>query len=120
MLLFLTCRILIVIMSKNNFTPIPVRSALIKLGQDINNARRRRRISKALMAERSGIAINTLSRIERGDPGTSMAAWASTLFVLGMIQNLRDLADSSRDLLGLTLEEERLPKRIRYKRKIDD
>jgi len=106
-------------MSKDIYLPIPVRSALTKLGQDLNNARRRRRITKALMAERAGIAINTLTRIERGDPHTSMAAWASALFVLGLTENLRGLADSSNDLTGLMLEEERLPKRIRYTRKTD-
>ena len=107
-------------MSKNIFLPIPVNSALVKLGQDMNSARRRRRINKELMAERAGISINTLSKIERGDPGTSMAAWASVMFVLGLIENLRDLCDPSHDLTGLMLEEERLPKRIRYKRKTDD
>lgn len=106
-------------MSKNIHLPIPVRGALKKLGQDMNSARRR--ITKALMAERAGIAVNTLSRIERGEPGASMAAWASVLFVLGLTENLRDLADPSRDLTGLMLEEERLPKRIRYpKGKTDD
>ena len=106
-------------MSKNIYLPIPARSALIKLGQDINNARRRRRITKALMAERAGIAINTLTRIERGDPNTSMAAWASALFVLGLTENLRSLVDPSSDPTGLMLEEEQLPKRIRYNRKTD-
>ena len=104
-------------MKKNIHLPIPARSALIKLGHDVNSARRRRRITKALMAERAGIAINTLTRIERGDPYASMAAWASVLFVLGLTDNLRDLADPAKDLLGLILDEERLPKRIRFKRK---
>jgi DNA-binding XRE family transcriptional regulator len=107
-------------MSKNIHLPIPARAALVKLGQDINNARRRRRITKAMMAERAGIAINTLTRIERGDPNASMAAWATVLFVLGLIEHLRDMADPSRDLTGLMLEEERLPKRVRHKRKVDD
>ena len=107
-------------MSKSINLPIPARSALIKLGLDINSARRRRRISKAMMAERAGIAINTLSRIEQGDSGTSMAAWASALFVLGMAENLRDVADPSRDRTGLMLDEERLPKRIRYKKEAYD
>jgi len=107
-------------MSKNIYLPIPVRTALIRLGQDINSGRRRRRISKALMAERAGIAINTLTRIERGEPNASMAAWASVLFVLGFTENLRDLAAPSNDLTGLMLDEERLPKRIRYRRKTDD
>ena len=109
-----------VIMSKNIYLPIPVRSALIKLGQDINNARRRRRITKALMAERAGIAVNTLTKIEKGNPNTSMAAWASVFFVLGLIANLRDLADASFDKTGLMLDEECLPKRIRYKKKTYD
>ena len=109
-----------VIMNKNIYIPLPAQSALIKLGQDINYARRRRRISKALMAERAGIAINTLTRIENGDSGTSIAAWASVVFVLGLIENLRNIADSSHDLTGLMLDEERLPKRIRYKRINDD
>jgi transcriptional regulator with XRE-family HTH domain len=94
--------------------PLPVETALRKLGQDISSARRRRRITKALMAERAGIAGNTLSRIEKGDPSASMAAYASVLFVLGLTENLRNLADASRDLTGLMLEEENLPKRIRY------
>ena len=98
------------------FIPIPSRSALVKLGQDINSARRRRRISKAMMAERAGIAVNTLTKIESGNPGTSMAAWASVIFVLGLTENLRNLADPSRDATGLMLDEERLPKRIRYKK----
>ena len=107
-------------MSKNIHLPIPARSALLKLGQDICNARRRRRITKALMAERAGIAVNTLTRIERGDSNTSMAAWASALFVLGLTENLRNLADPVRDPTGLLLDEERLPKRVRYKRNTDD
>jgi transcriptional regulator with XRE-family HTH domain len=98
-----------------------VRGALKKLGEDLSSARRRRRITKALMAERAGIAINTLTRIERGDPAASMAAWASAFFVLGFTEKLRDLADPSQDLTGLMLEEERLPKRVRYsKRKGDE
>jgi len=107
-------------MSKKIPVPIPVRSALLKLGNDINNARRRRRITKALMAERAGIAVNTLTRIEHGEPNTSMAAWSSVIFVLGLTENLRNLADAGRDNLGLMLEEENLPKRIRYRRKTDD
>ena len=93
--------------------PIPVRTALVKLGQDINSARRRRMISKAQMAERAGIAINTLTRIEKGDSGSSMAAWASVIFVLGLTENLKNLADPSQDLTGIMLDEDRLPKRIR-------
>jgi len=83
------------------------------MGQDLNSARRRRRINKAQMAERAGIAVNTLTRIEKGDPGASMAAWASVIFVLGLTENLRNLADPGKDWTGIMLDQERLPKRIR-------
>ncbi|MDR0314125.1 MAG: helix-turn-helix domain-containing protein [Treponema sp.] len=105
-------------MSKDINLPFPAQFALQKLGKDINSARRRRRISKAMMAERAGIAVNTLSRIEEGNPSTTMAAWASVLFVLGLTENLQDICDLKNDATGLMLEEEHLPKRIRHKRKI--
>lgn len=52
--------------------PIPAKRALDKLGADIRDARRRRRIPTALMAERAGISRMTLNKIENGDPGVSM------------------------------------------------
>jgi transcriptional regulator with XRE-family HTH domain len=93
--------------------PIPVRKALHKLGQDICDARRRRRIPMALMAERAGISRVTLGKIEKGDPSTSLGGYALVLFVLGMTNRLNDLIDANHDLIGRHLEEERLPKRIR-------
>ena len=67
----------------------------------------------SVMAQRAGIAQATLSKIERGDPQTSMGGYASVLFVLGMIDRLEDLMASTHDSLGLELEEERLPQRVR-------
>jgi DNA-binding XRE family transcriptional regulator len=93
--------------------PIPVMRAMKKLGSDINSARRRRRVSMALMAERAGCSRFTISKVEKGDPTASMAAYASVLFVLGMTERLGDLVDSKWDRLGRDLEEESLPKRIR-------
>jgi DNA-binding XRE family transcriptional regulator len=52
--------------------PLPVIKALRKMGQDINNARRRRRITIELMAERAGLSRATIGKIEKGDPTTSM------------------------------------------------
>jgi transcriptional regulator with XRE-family HTH domain len=97
--------------------PIPVQKALRKLGQDIYDARRRRRIPVALMAERAGMTRVTLSRIEKGNPGVSMAGYAAVLFVLGMTDRLSDLADASHDLTGRQLAEEALPQRIRLSKK---
>lgn len=100
-------------MSKKLHLPIPAKQALNKLGKDIRDARLRRRIGTELMAERAGFSRMTLSKVEKGDSGVSIGAYVSALFVLGMLDRLKDIADARHDLTGLMLEEERLPKRIR-------
>ena len=97
--------------------PIPVRRALRKLGHDIRDARRRRRIPVAILAQRASISRTTLSKVEKGDPGVSLGIYATVLFVLGMADRLADLADPKHDAVGLALEEERLPERVRLSRK---
>jgi hypothetical protein len=92
--------------------PIPVKSALRKLGADIRDARLRRRIPVAVMAQRAFISRTTLVKAEKGDPGVAMGTYAAILFALGMIDKLRELAGAKSDEIGLALEEERLPKRI--------
>jgi hypothetical protein len=70
----------------------------------------------AMMAERTGVAKSTYARIEKGDPAVAMGAYAMTLFVLGFGAALGDLTDARRDDVGLLLDEERLPKRVRVKK----
>ena len=94
-------------------TPIRVKRALRKLGEDIWDARRRGYLPVKLVAARAGISRSTLSRIEKGDEGVGIVAYAKVLFVLGMIERLGDLADAKWDKIGLVLEAEKLPKRIR-------
>lgn len=98
-------------------TPLPVKRALKKLGHDLRNARKRRRIPMQLAAERASISRATLSKIEKGDEGVSLGAYARVIFVLGMVGRLAGLVDSVTDALGLELEAENLPRRIRIPRK---
>jgi transcriptional regulator with XRE-family HTH domain len=100
--------------------PIPVISALRKLGQDINDARRRRRITAQLMAQRAGLSRSTIGKIEKGNPTTSMGSYGAVLFVLGMEKRLSDLVDSMHDLVGRRLEDENLPQRVRLPHKINE
>lgn len=97
--------------------PIPVIKALRKLGQDINDARRRRRITIELMAERAGLSRATIGKIEKGSPTTSMGSYAAVLFIFGMEERLSDLVDSVHDLIGRRLEDEKLPQRVRISQK---
>lgn len=104
----------------NNKIPLPALHALSKLGRDIRDARRRRRLPAALFAERASISRTTLHKVERGDTGVSAGAYAKVLFVLGMERRLADLVDPRHDTVGLELEEDRLPKRIRLPRQKAD
>jgi hypothetical protein len=96
--------------------PIPVARALRKLGSDIKDARRRRRIPAEIAAARASMSRTTLVKIEKGDPGVAIGNYAVMLFVLGMTDRLSDLADPKNDAVGLQLEEEHLPQRIRRTR----
>lgn len=97
--------------------PLPVKRSLAKLGGDIRAARLRRRIPTTLMAERAFISRSTLQKVEQGDPSVSLGIYATILFILGLSERIADLADPGTDALGLALEEERLPRRVRLPRK---
>ena len=97
--------------------PLPVKRTLKKIGADLADARKRRRISTSTMAQRAMISRTTLVKVEKGDPGVSIGVIATVMFVLGMTDRLTDIADASHDRLGLDLESEKLPKRISSSRK---
>lgn len=97
--------------------PIKVQRALRKLGADIRDARKRRKIPVRVMAERALISPTTLTKIERGEPGTAIGFYAAVLFVLDLSHRLGEIVDASTDELGLSLEAEELPERIRWPRR---
>jgi len=97
--------------------PLPVKRALARLGADIKSARIRRQITAGMMAERAFVTRPTLNKVEKGDASVSMGIYATVLFVLGMTERLGELADVRHDELGLQLDEERLPQRVRHKRR---
>lgn len=99
-------------MKRSASLPIPVNGMLRRIGSDIRDARLRRRIPVALLAERTGLSRGTLRKVEQGDPTVSLGAFVSVLFSLGLVDRLKDIADSSHDQVGRQLEEEHLPKRI--------
>jgi transcriptional regulator with XRE-family HTH domain len=96
--------------------PAGLRRSLSKFGHDLAVARRKRRLTIGMMAERTGLAKSTYARIEKGDPAVGMGAYAMALFVLGFGEALGNLTDARRDEEGLLLDEDRLPKRVRIKK----
>ncbi|MGQ0815991.1 MAG: hypothetical protein ACT4O1_16290 [Gemmatimonadota bacterium] len=93
--------------------PLPVRRALRKLGADIRDARKRRRIPLELIAQRAMTSHVTMIKVERGDASVSIGVYANTLFALGLVERLGMIADKAHDQVGQALEDERLPQRAR-------
>ncbi len=96
--------------------PLPVTQTLRKLGRDLAVARRKRGLSTADMASRLFVSRDTLWRLERGDPTVSIGTLATAAFVLQLHERLGNLAAPEMDRLGLSLDEQRLPRRIRRAR----
>lgn len=96
--------------------PAAVRRALRKLGADIHDARRRRRLPMAVVAERAFTSRSTLQRIEAGDTSVSIGIYASVLQALGLLEGLSQVADISNDSIGQSLASAQLPKHAHPKR----
>ncbi len=96
----------------NDILPPHVRRSLVKFGADLSIARRKRRLTVAMMCERIGVSKSTWQRMEKGDPTVSMGAYVQALFVLGFGTPLAELIDQRNDEQGLLLELEHLPKRV--------
>lgn len=100
-------------MSQPPSLPLPAAHALRKLGRDLALARRKRGIATTDMAARLFVSRDTLWRLERGDPTVASGTLATAAFVLQLHDRLGKLAEPGSDALGLSLDENRLPKRIR-------
>src|SRR5256885_12310793 len=100
-------------MSKAGSIPLPAAHALRKLGRDLSLARRKRGISTSDMAARLFVSRDTLWRLERGDPTVSIGTLATAAFILQLHDRLANLAAPGTDEIALSLDERRLPKRIR-------
>ena len=96
-----------------------VRKALAKLGGDIRDARRRRRLPMAVVADRAFTSRSTLHRVEQGDPAVGMGIYAAVLQALGMLEGLGNLVDPSVDSVGQIMADELLPRRVRLRPRKD-
>ena len=92
-----------------------VRKALGKLGGDLRDARCRRRLTMAVVADRAFTSRATLQRVEAGDPAVSMGIYAAVMHTLGLLDHLGAAADPARDPVGQALADEYLPQRVHLK-----
>lgn len=76
---------------------------LIELGENIRLARKRRKLTTVQVAERAGIARNTLYLLEKGSSSVSIGALFNVLRVLGLQDDFLQLAAD--DKLGRKLQD---------------
>lgn len=79
---------------------------LIELGGNIRLARLRRKLSSEQVSERADISRKTLYEIERGRPNVSLGNYAQVLSVLGLADDLLNVAKD--DKLGRKLQDAEL------------
>ena len=77
---------------------------LTALGENIKLARLRRKLTAEQVADRAGMGRKTLYNIEMGSPSVSMGNYLQVLFVLGLQNDLINIA--ANDPLGRKLQDE--------------
>lgn len=79
---------------------------ILALGQRLRAARLRRGMSQAILAERVGVTIQTLGKLEAGNPSTSVATLMRVLQMLGLGQDIDLLA--AKDEQGRAIQDSQL------------
>jgi len=106
-----------IFMIETDQLPLPVVRSLARLGRAMSMARRRRHSSQKDLAERMGVSVNTVRRLEAGYPGTALVHLARAMQVFGELGQLDQLLDTAQDSMGLAMMDEQLPQRVRKSRK---
>lgn len=86
---------------------------LTALGERLRAARLRRKLTQAMVAERVGVTLPTIRKLESGNPTSSLATVIRVLQVLGLAQDIDKLA--AEDVLGRQLQDSELKRPRRRK-----
>ncbi len=103
-----------------NSLPTELIDAISQLGERIRIARKRRAITMEEMSSRMFVNRKSLARLEKGDPGVSLAVFASALWMLGLDKDLMKVALPERDDVGIFHERKKLPTRVRASNSSDE
>ncbi|MEM7181161.1 MAG: helix-turn-helix transcriptional regulator [Spirochaetota bacterium] len=91
-------------MSKQKIVLLPqIQRILEEMGENIQLARLRRKLSAEQVAERAGMSRPTLSAIERGAPTVSLGHYLSVLQILGLEKDFLLIAKD--DAFGRKLQD---------------
>lgn len=96
-------------------TPSPVVRSLRKVGDDLSTWRRMRHLTAAEVADRAGVGVNTVLRLERGD-GATLENVLRVSRALGLLDLLTDALDPYATDVGRLRAEGALPERVLHRR----
>ena len=99
--------------------PAAVR-AVSELAENVATARARREWRQTDLAKKAGVSRPTIARLEAGDLGISIGAYAAVLFAMGLEGQLAAVAAPASDPEGEALAAARLGKRARPAGTLDD
>ena len=86
---------------------------IVKLGENLRVARKRRRLRINDLARAARCSQDTVRRLENGDPGVSLGVLARVLEAMGGAGELAQLMDAAQDDPALKVEVRGLPQRVR-------
>jgi transcriptional regulator with XRE-family HTH domain len=96
--------------------PQPVMRASRRVAADLKSWRKLRGLTQAQLADRSGVGLATVSRLENGDGNVTLESLLRILRALGIMDNLVTALDPYESEVGRMRSEEELPERIRPRR----
>jgi transcriptional regulator with XRE-family HTH domain len=89
-----------------------MKTRLRQIGKNLQIARKRRNKTVQQAAEMMGTSLSSVRRMEAGDPSVRVETYLAALEVYQLDRTLR-FAEPEDDLIGLALENQRLPQRVR-------
>ena len=93
-------------------TPIPVSRAMRQISANLDLARRQQRIPVALLAERAGLSMTTVTKMLRTGNG-SFENFLRIARLLGLLDGVQQATDPLNTDIGKLRADEDTPKRIR-------
>ena len=96
-------------------TPTAVSRSLRRIGEDLATWRKLRSLTAAEVADRAGLSVNTVLRLEKGS-GATLENLLRVARALGVLDNLTGSLDPYATDVGRLRSEEALPQRVRRRR----
>jgi len=102
--------------SSSRNIPSAVRRALADSARDVSTWRKLRGLTQVQLADRAGVGLNTLRRLESGDGSVTLENTLRILRALGILGDVSRALDPYESDIGRLRSDERLPERVHPRR----